>query len=85
MVQSATAAWQQVFYGLDLGPSDEVLFSEAEYGSNFIAALQCRRRRGCGVRVVPSDARGQLDVEALEAMLRARPRGRGTSSSSSCN
>ena len=77
VVQSATAAWQQVFYGLDLGPSDEVLFSEAEYGSNFIAALQCRRRRGCGVRVVPSDARGQLDVEALEAMLRARPRGRG--------
>ena len=77
VVQSATAAWQQVFYGLDLGPSDEVLFSEAEYGSNFIAALQCRRRRGCGVRVVPNDAHGQLDVEVLETMLRDRSRGRG--------
>ena len=76
VVQSATAAWQQVFYGLDLGPNDDVLFSEAEYGSNFIAALQCRKRRGCRVRVVPNDSRGQLDVSALDEMLR-EPRGGG--------
>lgn len=41
-MSSATAAWQQVVYGLAWGwrRGDRVLISVAEYGSNSIALLQ---------------------------------------------
>ena len=40
IVQSATQAWQQVFFGMQFKPGDRILTSVAEYGSNYINFLQ---------------------------------------------
>lgn len=50
MLTSATAAWQQVLYGLAWGwrPGDRLLTSVHEYGSNAIALLQLARWGGTG-------------------------------------
>jgi len=70
IVDSATRAWDMVFYGLRLAPGDRILTSEVEYASNYLAFLHA----GMRVDVVPSDAHGQLDVDALERMLDERVR-----------
>jgi selenocysteine lyase/cysteine desulfurase len=70
IVDSATRAWDTVFYGLRLAPGDRILTSAVEYASNYLAFLHA----GMRIDVVPSDAHGQLDVDALERMLDERVR-----------
>jgi selenocysteine lyase/cysteine desulfurase len=60
------------FYSVPLGPGDRILTARAEYASNYIAYLQVARRTGASVEVVPSDATGQVSVEALQEMLDER-------------
>lgn len=74
LMENATVAWQLAFYSIAFRPGDRVLTSEAEYGANYVAYLQLRRRLGIEIDVVPSDAAGQLDTEALEAMIDERVR-----------
>lgn len=74
ITENATVAWQLAFYSLPLHPGDRVLTSEAEYGANYVAYLQLRQRIGIEVDVVPSDASGQIDTEALERMIDDRVR-----------
>lgn len=71
IVTSATAAWQQVIYGLawTWQPGDRVFTSVAEYGSNYIALLQLARRTGVDIDVIPETPDGDIDTVALEAML----------------
>ena len=71
VVENATAAWCQAFYGLaqDFKPGDRVLTVVAEYAFNFIALLQTERRRGIVLDVIPNDGDGQADLEALEALI----------------
>ena len=75
-MENATAAWNAVFYGFarTLGRDDVILTATAEYASNFIACLQVAQWTGCTVRVVPDDAYGQVDCEALESMIDDRVR-----------
>lgn len=68
ITDSATTAWQRVFYGFDLRGL-RLLTCKAEYGSNFIAYLQLSKRQGFHIDVVPDDDRGQMDLEALETEL----------------
>lgn len=72
LMENATVAWQLAFYSIAFEPGDRVLTSEAEYGANYVAYLQVRRRLGIEIDVVPSDATGQLDTEALEEMIDER-------------
>ncbi|TAE55102.1 MAG: aminotransferase class V-fold PLP-dependent enzyme, partial [Bacteroidetes bacterium] len=67
--ESATDGWNQIFYAFDWKPGDEVITTEAEYGSNYIAFLNAKRRFGIEIRVVPS-----CDPEAVEAALSPRTR-----------
>lgn len=73
-VENATRAWDMAFYGLPLGPGDRILTHGSEYASNYLALLQQSRRRGLSIDLVPSDASGQLDVDAMEAMIEPRTR-----------
>lgn len=73
VVSSATAAWQQVFYGLPLRQGQRILCSRAEYGSNYIAFLQVCRRSGAVVESIPDDAAGDIDLQALEAACARQP------------
>ena len=73
-VENATRAWDTAFYGLPLGKGDRILTHGSEYVSNFLALLQQSRRRGLEIDVVPSDKSGQIDVQAMEAMIGPRTR-----------
>lgn len=71
-IENATRAWDMAFYGLDLGPGDRVVTHASEYASNYLALLQQSRRRGFAIDLAPSDASGQIDVEALDRMIGAK-------------
>ncbi|MFC5179910.1 aminotransferase class V-fold PLP-dependent enzyme [Actinomadura harenae] len=65
-VENATRAWDMAFYGIAFAPGERVLTTTNEYASNAIAYMQ----RGVRVDVVPDDADGTIDLDALEAELR---------------
>ena len=69
MLTSATAAWQQVVYGLARSwrRGDRLLTSLSEYGSNYIAYLQLAAHTGVRICVVPETPLGDIDLDALEA------------------
>ncbi len=73
-VENATRAWDMAFYSLPLKEGDRILTAEAEYVSNFLGFLHQARRRGLQIDVAPSDASGQLDLDALERMITPRTR-----------
>jgi selenocysteine lyase/cysteine desulfurase len=70
--ESATGAWDKVFYSLPLASGDRILTHRAEYASNFVAMLQVAKRTGAVIEVVPSTSTGEIDVAALTAMLDER-------------
>jgi cysteine desulfurase / selenocysteine lyase len=69
IVDSGTRAWDAAFYAFGLNHGDRILTTEAEYASNYIALRQVATRTGASVDVIPNDASGQVDVEALRRML----------------
>lgn len=74
LTDSATRAWDQFVSALPLTAGDRVLVCGTEYASNAIALLQRARADGCSVEVVPDDATGLVDLEALAGMLDERVR-----------
>ena len=72
LVENATVAWDMAFHSVGFAAGDRILTAEAEYESNHIAFLQVARRSGAVIDVVPSDAAGELDLEALERMIDRR-------------
>lgn len=72
IVENATRAWDMAFYGFHFAAGDRILTAVSEYASNYIAFLQVSRHAGAVVEVVPNDASGQLDVEALRRMIDGR-------------
>jgi selenocysteine lyase/cysteine desulfurase len=74
LVENATVAWQMAFYALPFRPGDRILTAQAEYAANYVAFLQVARRTGVTIDVIPNDADGVLDPQALERMLDDRVR-----------
>jgi len=57
-----------------LKPGDEIVLTEAEHHSNIVPWVLAARLTGATVRAAPLDDRGDIDVDALEAMLSERVR-----------
>jgi cysteine desulfurase/selenocysteine lyase len=74
LTENATVAWQMAFYALPLRAGDRVLTARAEYAANYVAFLQVARRTGAVIEIIPDDADGVLDAEALARMLDDRVR-----------
>lgn len=71
---SATRAWSQFVTALRWRPGDRILIGGNEYASNAIALLQRARWDGAVVEVIPTDADGDPDLDALATMLDERVR-----------
>ncbi|RJO76341.1 aminotransferase class V-fold PLP-dependent enzyme [Nocardia panacis] len=69
---SATRAWTDFFYAVPLREGDRILISGADYAANAIAALHRARATGATVEPIPDDPSGQLDLDALAAMIDER-------------
>ena len=74
LTENATVAWQMAFYALPLRAGDRILTARAEYAANYVAFLQVAKRTGAVIDVIPDDANGVLDPEALQRMLDDRVR-----------
>jgi cysteine desulfurase / selenocysteine lyase len=71
--RSATEALNLVAYawGLDnLGPGDLVVATELEHHSNFVPWQQLAKRTGATFRPIPVDGRGELELDALDAIAK---------------
>lgn len=69
---SNTLAWNAVFQGMRFAEGDRILTSRAEYGANYVAFLQMKKRTGCVIDVIPTDNTGATSPAALEEMIDAR-------------
>ncbi len=56
-------------YGALLRPDQAVLISEMEHHANIVPWQMLRDRRGIELRVAPVNDRGELDLDALQALL----------------
>ncbi|WP_436500809.1 aminotransferase class V-fold PLP-dependent enzyme [Actinokineospora sp. HUAS TT18] len=69
---SATRSWLAAFDAIPLAEGDRLLATEAEYGGNAIPLLRRAAEVGATVEPIPSNAAGELDVDALRGMLDER-------------
>lgn len=69
LMENATVAWCHAFYALPLKPGSRILTCEAEYAANYVAFLQRAKRDNLTIDVIPSDASGALDLDALQTMM----------------
>jgi len=71
-MESATKAWDAVFYSLPLSVGDRVMVHSSTYSSNYLALIQLARRKGLEIDFMPSDSHGQIDVAALPNIVQSR-------------
>jgi selenocysteine lyase/cysteine desulfurase len=69
---NATRAWDVLFYSLGLGEGDRIVTTSSEYVSNWAAYLHVRDRDGVIVDVAPDTRDGDIDIDALDAMVQER-------------
>jgi selenocysteine lyase/cysteine desulfurase len=72
LFDNSTHAWNAAFYSVPLTAADRILTGRNEYGSNVLAYLQVSQRTGAEVVVVPDDESGQIDLDALTALVDGR-------------
>ena len=70
--ETATRLWASALGAMPLRAGARLLVARCEWGGNVLNALKLAKAAGATVEVVPSDAAGHLDVDALAAMLDER-------------
>lgn len=73
-IENATRAWDMAFFSLPLEPGDRVLTHASEYVSNYLGFLLQAQRRGLEIDLIPSDASGQIDVDAIPSLIQPKTR-----------
>lgn len=68
-VESATAGLHRVLSTIRLQRGDRVLVAGAEYASTMLPLLQLSRRMGLRIDVIPDDATGVTDPQALARLM----------------
>jgi selenocysteine lyase/cysteine desulfurase len=74
LFDNSTHAFNAAFYSLPMRAGDRIITCRAEYGSNVLAYFQRAQREGIQVVVAPDDEFGQVDVDALHALIDDRTR-----------
>lgn len=74
IVENATVAWQMAFYSLPFTAGDRILTARASYAGNYLSFLHLQKRVGVQIDIIPNDADGQIDVDALREMMDDRVR-----------
>jgi len=74
MTQTCAASISLVAFGLDLRPTDEILFLDQEYPSNAYPWQAAAQRAGAGVKVIASGPDLSVDVDRLIDAISARTR-----------
>ncbi len=74
LCDSATSAWRIGLEALDLESGQEVLISRTVYASNFMSLRRLVERRGVRLRVVESEATGELSIAGLKAAITPQTR-----------
>lgn len=70
--ETATRLWASALGAMPFQAGARLLVARCEWGGNVLNALKLARATGATVEIVPSDAAGRLDVDALAAMLDER-------------
>lgn len=72
LATSNSSALHSFLYSIAFEPDDRILTTQSEYGANYVAYLHIAATTGAVVEVVPNNAVGELDVDALAAMVDER-------------
>ncbi len=64
----------RIYAGQLLRPGDEVIVTRLEHHSNLLPWAAACERTGAALRIVPMDARGDLDLDAYRGMLSEKTR-----------
>lgn len=70
LVESATVGWQRLLDAMRLAPGARVIATGSTYVSVALSLLELRRSHGIRVEILPRDASGGADLDALTAALR---------------
>ncbi|MDC3727527.1 aminotransferase [Rhodococcus rhodochrous] len=74
LVNSATDGWHRALAALRLQRGDRVLVSRSSYVSSALHLLELRDSLGIEIEVVPNDAAGRIDLDALAGALKRSAR-----------
>jgi selenocysteine lyase/cysteine desulfurase len=72
LFDNSTHAWNAAGYSVPLKPGDRIITGRDEYGSAVLAYFQLAQRTGAEIVVIPNDASGQIDLDALRAEVDER-------------
>ncbi|NGX57759.1 MAG: putative cysteine desulfurase [Chlamydiae bacterium] len=67
--ESATHAWQKIFYSLELGPKDTIILFDNEYISFYLSVLQQQKRIGFKPVITGSNEQGDIDLDTFKKTL----------------
>ena len=72
LFDNSTHAWNAAGYSVPLKSGDRIITGRDEYGSAVLAYFQIAQHTGAEVVVIPNDASGQIDLDALRAEVDER-------------
>ena len=71
-IENATRAWNMAVSAIAFEVGDRVLIHDTEYSSNYLSLLRLKAVKGIEVDIVPSDAHGQINIQALASLITPR-------------